>query len=167
MKTTLIIILAGVTAALTMLVRIPIPGTGGYLNLGDMAVVFCGLFLGGRWGAVAGGIGSAAADLIGGFFVFAPVTLIAKGLEGFIAGALGKKRLYWLALAGAAMVATYFVAEIFLPGMGWSAAVSELPFNTIQALVGAIGGLAIYKGVSIAFPQVRNDKERARYGTKE
>lgn len=156
MKTTLVIILAGVTAALTMLVRIPIPGTGGYLNLGDMAVVFCGLFLGGRWGAIAGGVGSAAADLIGGFFIFAPVTLLAKGLEGFIAGTLGAKRSFWLGLAVATMVLVYFVAEIFLPGMGWSAAISELPFNIIQASVGAIGGLTIHKGVVLAFPKAMN-----------
>lgn len=147
------ILFAGVTAGLTLVVRIPIPGTGGYLNLGDMAVVFSGLYLGGRWGAVAGGVGSAAADVVGGFFIFAPVTLIAKGLEGFIAGTLGRRSLYWLALAVSVMVAVYFVAEIFLPGMGLAAALSELPFNLIQAVVGAIGGFLIFKGVKLALPE--------------
>jgi uncharacterized membrane protein len=154
MKVFLVILLAGVTAGLTMVVRIPIPGTGGYLNLGDMAVVFCGLLLGGRWGAIAGGVGSASADFIGGFFIFVPVTLIAKGLEGFIAGTLGKKNAYWLILAVSTMVIVYFVAEIFLPGMGLSAAVSELPFNVIQAAIGGIGGYVIYKAVILALPQM-------------
>lgn len=149
------ILFAGITAGLTIVVRIPIPGTGGYLNLGDMAVVFCGLYLGGRWGALAGGIGSAAADLIGGFFVFAPVTFIAKGLEGLIAGTLGKKSPYLLAFAAITMVAVYFLAEIFLPGMGLAAAISELPFNIIQAVAGAVGGLLIYKGVMLSLPQAK------------
>jgi len=43
MKTFLIILLAGATAALTIVVRVPIPGTGGYLNFGDIAVIFLSL----------------------------------------------------------------------------------------------------------------------------
>lgn len=150
-KFTLAIVFAGITAALTLIVRIPIPGTGGYLNMGDAAVVFSGLFLGGWWGALVGGLGSASADLFGGFFVFAPVTFIAKGLEGLIAGTLGRKSVYWVALAVTLMVVVYFVAEIFLPGMGLTAAVSELPFNVVQALVGGFAGVLVYRGVKTAF----------------
>jgi uncharacterized membrane protein len=153
MKISAIIVFAGVTAALTLVIRIPIPGTGGYLNLGDMAVIFCGLFIGGFWGGLAGGLGSATADLIGGFFIFAPVTFVAKGLEGIISGTLGRKGFQWIPLGSLTMVASYFVAEVFLPGMGWSAAVSELPFNLIQAAVGTIGGWFVYKGVVQAFPK--------------
>lgn len=155
----LVIVLAGMTTALTMVVRIPIPATEGYLNLGDMAVVFCGLLLGGRWGLLAGGIGSAAADLIGGFFIFIPITFLAKGLEAYIAGTLAKRSPYWLALAGGTMVAVYFTAELFLPNMGFAAAVTELPFNLVQAFVGAVGGWAVYKGVTIAFPKSKANKE--------
>ena len=148
-----VVLLAGVTTGLTMVIRIPIPGTGGYLNLGDIAVVFCGLFLR-RWrGAVAGGMGSAVADLIGGFYIFSPVTLIAKGLEGLVAGTLAVRSRYWLILSGTLMVAGYFLAELFLPNMGWAAALSELPFNLLQAAVGATGGLAVYRAVTLALPR--------------
>ena len=153
MKWFLVLLLAGVVAALTMVLRIPIPGTQGYMNLGDMAVVFSGLFLGRKYGAVAGGLGRAAADPIGGFFVFAPITLVAKGAEGFIAGSLGKRHPAWLALAVGTMVSVYFVAEVFLPGIGLAAAISELPFNLVQATAGALGGLAVYKGVRLALPE--------------
>jgi len=158
MKTFLIILLAGATAALTIVVRVPIPGTGGYLNFGDIGVVFCGLFLGKKWGAVAGGVGSAMADIIGGFFIFAPVTLIAKGLEGFLAGVIGETRyrVFLLPLAGFSMMAVYFVAEVFLPGMGLGAALSEVPFNLIQAIVGSFGGLGVYIAVKRALPQKKS-----------
>lgn len=153
MKMFVVLLLAGVTAALTLVIRIPIPGTEGYLNMGDIGVVFSGLFLRGKWGAIAGGVGSAAADLVGGFFIFAPVTLLAKGIEGFIAGTLGKRNYAWISLAVGSMVAVYFVAEIFMPGIGLAAALSELPFNIIQATVGGLGGISVYKAVKIALPQ--------------
>ena len=155
MKTFLIILLAGATVALTIVVRVPIPGTGGYLNFGDIAVIFCGLFLGKKYGAVAGGVGSALADIIGGFFIFAPITLVAKGLEGMLAGIIGETKIpvVLLPLAGLTMVAVYFVAEWLLPGWGLGAALSEVPFNLIQAFVGSFGGFLVYKAVMRALPQ--------------
>lgn len=125
------------------------------MNVGDIAVVFCGLFLGRKYGALAGGVGSAIADIIGGFFIFAPVTLVAKSLEGFIAGTIGfsKLKYYLMPLAGLSMVAVYFISETFMPGMGIAAAASELPFNVIQAFVGAYGGLLVYGGVIKALPK--------------
>ena len=74
----------------TLLIRIPVPG-GGYFNFGDVIIVFCGLYAGKKAGMIAGGIGSALADLIG-FPIFAPVTLIAKGLLGLFAG-MAKRRM--------------------------------------------------------------------------
>jgi uncharacterized membrane protein len=157
MRVFLVILLAGATAALTIVVRVPIPGTGGYLNFGDIAVIFCGLFLGKKYGALAGGVGSALADIIGGFFIYAPITLVAKGLEGFLAGAIGDRKLtiFLLPLAGLSMVAVYFIAELFLPGVGLGAALSEVPFNLIQAFVGAFGGFLVYRAVRKALPQSR------------
>lgn len=149
----LIIILAGAVAALTLLGRIPIPATGGYLNLGDIGVIFCGLFLRGFGGALAGGIGSALADLVGGFFIFAPITFVAKGLEALLATKLADKSPWFLIFAALVMVLIYFIAETFLPGMGLSAAISSLPFNFIQGMLGASGGWLVYKFVSKALPQ--------------
>ena len=161
MKIFLTVVLAGAVAALTIVIRVPIPGTGGYLNFGDVGVIFCGLFLGKKWGAVAGGVGSALADIIGGFFIFSPITLVAKGLEGFIAGILGgsKLRVFTLPLAGLTMLVIYFIAETFLPGMGLGAALSEVPFNLIQAFVGVYGGLLVFVLVNKAFIEKKGKKE--------
>ena len=156
LKSILIIVLAGMIAALTLIIRIPTPATGGYINLGDMGVIFAGLFLRRFSGALAGAIGSAVADIIGGFFIFAPITFIAKGLEGYIAGTLGLKNPAWLILSVLSMTSIYFVAELFLPNMGWSSALSSLPFNIVQATIGAIGGYIIFKGVGLGFPKLKN-----------
>ena len=57
--------LAALGCAATMVLRIPSP-TGGYLNLGDAVVLLGAYLLGPAWGALAGGIGPALADLLVG-----------------------------------------------------------------------------------------------------
>ena len=73
-------------AVTTMSFTLYIPATKGYFNLGE-AFVYISALLGGPFvGMVAGGVGSAMADVLLGYPVFAPGTLIIKGVEGFIAG---------------------------------------------------------------------------------
>lgn len=150
--------LTAVVTLTTLFIRVPLPSRG-YFNFGDVAVVFSGLFLGmlgGRhgylWGAGAGGIGSALADIIGGYGLFAPITLIAKGAEGALAGlAQGKiKAMHWfyLLLGACAMVVVYFVAEVLMPNIGLQGAVAELVPNLIQAGGGLIGGRITYFAIT-------------------
>ena len=67
------IIMSALFAALacvaTMIIKIPTPGTSGYIHPGDAIVILSGAILGPVWGFFAAGIGSAMADLIGGYFV--------------------------------------------------------------------------------------------------
>ena len=154
------IALTVVVALITLFIRIPLPSRG-YFNFGDVAVVFSGLVLGSLarqkkilWGAGAGGIGSALADIIGGFGMFAPITLIAKGAEGGLcalaSGRYKFTRWVFILLGGAAMVACYFIAEAFMPNIGLQGAVSEIIPNLIQAGGGIAGGVlafAAYKKI--------------------
>ena len=43
-------LLAALTCAATMSVRIPTLGTGGYIHPGDALVILCGIILGPSWG---------------------------------------------------------------------------------------------------------------------
>lgn len=132
----------------TLFLRIPTP-TGGYFNFGDVAVVFCGLLLGKRGGLIAGGVGSAIADILSGYAMFAPLTLVAKGLEGFICGiAKGKIGFLYhvLPLLGAgSIIISYFLGEWIMPQIGFASAVAELPANSLQAVGGYIGGKFLYE----------------------
>lgn len=78
------LILAALFAALscvaTMSIRIPTPGTSGYIHPGDAIVILSGVILGPVWGFLAGGIGFALSDLIGGYFIYVPITFVIKGL---------------------------------------------------------------------------------------
>lgn len=55
------LVLAALFAALacvaTMSIRIPTPGTNGYIHPGDAIVILSGVILGPVWGFLAGGIG--------------------------------------------------------------------------------------------------------------
>ncbi len=139
-----------VVCLITLFIRIPLPSRG-YFNVGDIAVVFSGLVLGflvpGRgwlWAIVAGGVGSALADILGGFAMFAPLTFVAKSLEaGFAALAVSRSgfgHYLFLGLGGLGMVGGYFIGEVMMPNIGFQGAAAELLPNIIQAVGGAVGG---------------------------
>ncbi|HHX65104.1 MAG TPA: ECF transporter S component, partial [Chloroflexi bacterium] len=107
-------VMIAVTAVFTMLVRVPIPATQGYFNFSDVAVYFSAFTFGPLVGLVAGGVGTAIADLLGGYAQWAPLTLFAHGLQGWIAGLLAVRRgvpglvLGWL-VGTVVMVGLYLV----------------------------------------------------------
>ena len=76
---TLSALLAAFTAVATIMIQIPTP-TKGYVNLGDCVVNIAGWILGPLYGAAAAGIGSSLADIISGYTMYVPVTLIIKAL---------------------------------------------------------------------------------------
>ncbi len=149
-------VMIALTAVFTLLVRIPTPARG-YVNLSDAAITFAALAFGPWVGAIAGGIGTALADVLGGFAPFAPLSLVAHGLEGLLIGLLGRGRRTPAGMIGAwaagglIMVATYLVGEgLFYTG--WAPALAEAPLNVIQAAVGALVGIPLVIAVRRAYP---------------
>jgi uncharacterized membrane protein len=153
----LVAVLIAVTTVLTLVIRLPIGR--GYLNPSDIVVTFAALAFGPWIGFAAGGIGTALADLLGGYAPFAPLSLLAHGIEGLLIGLIGWPRrspnrmvLAWAA-GGLAMVLIYLVGEgLFL--IEWPAAFAEVPFNILQAIVGAVAGIPLVVAVRRAYPQV-------------
>ncbi len=146
--TSLNAVLTALVAAATLSIRIPVPATQGYINLGDAVVIAAALVLGPRTGLIAGGIGSALADWLGGYAHWAPFTLIIKGLEGFLVGYIvsrrwGSRRLRTIlavASGGLTIVGGYFLVETGLYGR--EAALVAAMANSVQALCGMIAGVA-------------------------
>lgn len=158
---TLTALLIALTTVATLVIRIPVPATQGYINLGDSLVYISALLFGPVTGLLAGGIGSALADLIGGYSQFAPYTLVIKGLEGLLVGLLAWRMIKRptptvggvlaavaaIAVGGATMVFGYFVAEAFLLKLGVAAASAEVPGNIFQVVGGLI--VAIPAGLAL------------------
>ena len=160
------LILAALFAALscvaTMSIRIPTPGTGGYIHPGDAIVILSGVILGPVWGFLAGGIGSALSDLIGGYFIYVPITFMIKGLVALAAGLLYQKvgknqksRYIAVILGGVAdiilVAGGYFVCEFFIYGAGSAA---SIPANIIQGVGGLVISCILYP-ILISIPNVR------------
>jgi len=153
----LVAVMAAVTAVATFIVRIPNP-MGGYFNLGDVAVFAAALTFNPLVGSLAGGIGSAIADLIG-FPVFAIPTLIIKGLEGLLAGVISNKKspardLLAVVVAGSEMVVGYFVVEYFVLQWGLGGALAEIPGNIVQVVVGGAIGVPLAYIVRRRLPEI-------------
>ncbi|HHV81978.1 MAG TPA: ECF transporter S component [bacterium] len=142
---------SAIVCAGTMIIQIPIPQTRGYINLGDALVLTIAMLFGSKIGGLAGGLGSALADILLGYAHWAPFTFAIKGIEGLIAGSLAYKaqntivRVLSLILAGLEMVAGYFITETFMYGVG--PAVVELPGNCFQAGGGVLISMLLFLAI--------------------
>jgi len=144
-------VLIAMTTVMTIAIRIPTIGTNGYINLGDMVVFMAALVLGKSGGLIVGGVGSALADVLTGYTHYAPITLIVKGLEGYISGLIletktGEKYpILATVIGGIFMALGYYLAEIFMYGA--VAALASIPGNIAQGLVGAVTAVLLYKAI--------------------
>jgi uncharacterized membrane protein len=158
-------VLTALTAAVTMATFVPFAPTKGYFNLGDSIVFFSGLTLGMRAGGICGGFGSAVADILLGSGFFAPLTLVAKGSEGAVSGAISRLKVgsklaivLGIALGGTCMVLSYFIGELFLLNVGLGAALFEAAGNTIQVIVGGSIGALLSNSVKRAYPKLADEQ---------
>ncbi len=127
---------AALCCVATMAIHIPL-GVG-FANLGDCMVILSGALLG-WYGVAAAAVGSAIADLLLGFGVYAPATFIIKGLMALIIWRFAKTRLSRiLSVVGVEvlMVAGYFAYECCI--LSPAAALVAVLGNAIQ---GAVCGL--------------------------
>ena len=145
-------LMAALTCVATMIIKIPSP-LEGYLNLGDCVVLVAGWMLSPVYGFLAAGLGSALADLLSGYALYAPATFVIKGLMALAVFAVYKllqkrvgkfaARLIGGVTAELLMIAGYFVFEGFLYGFGPS--VVNIPANAVQGVAGIIVGLLLIK----------------------
>jgi uncharacterized membrane protein len=155
----------------SILLTVPLPN--GYFNTGDVFVLLSGWCLGPIYGSFAAAIGSALADILSGFTIYAPATFFIKGLEAFLAYFVWKmmKNIFKnektdvLARSVAAtlgelfMVLGYFLFECILYGFG--GATLSIFGNALQgACCGVcaiilIGALYPIKAIKVLFPTLK------------
>lgn len=159
------LVMAALFAALacvaTMSIKIPTPGTNGYIHPGDAIVILSGIVLGPVYGLLAAGIGSAMADLLGGYFLYVPITFVIKGLVALASAiayrALSHKGNYIAVAAGGILdiilvAGGYCLCETFLYGA--AAAIASVPANLIQGTGGLLLALVLYPVIT-AVPDIR------------
>lgn len=133
-------LMLALTFLLTFFVKIPLPANG-YVHLGDFMVILCGWLLGPLYGGFAAGVGSAMADIAGGFTIYAPVTFILKALSAAVAGLVlrqnnVKNRVLSGILGGFFVPLGYFVFEMF--AFNWATAIADLPATSVKEVINII-----------------------------
>ena len=147
----------------TIILRIPIPATGGYFNLGDTFVMLAGLLYGPLAGGLVGLIGPAAADAVG-YPPYILATAVVKGLEGLAVGYLSGgrhsgdigKTLTALIAAIAIIAGGYYLFEaVIYPALARSipffgvtdpkAALAEIVPNLLQGGISAVIAFGIWR----------------------
>ncbi len=145
----------------TTVIRIPLPASGGYFNLGDTFVMAAALLYGPLVGGLVGAIGPAMADALG-FPQFILATAVVKGLEGTLMGLVAGRSsrplraVLALAVGIIVLVAGYYIFEAFiypllaqsLPFFGVTdaaAALAEIVPNLLQGGISAVVAFGIWK----------------------
>ncbi len=149
----LVSVMIPLVTVMTIIFKIPIPATQGYFNFGDAGVILVSMLFGPYVGLITGGLGSSLADILSGYSFYAPVTFVAKGIEGLIVGLIfmrfykESKLLAYSSgpLGGFFMIASYFVFESYFFAIG--GALAELPWNILQALLGSVIAYTLYNVV--------------------
>lgn len=147
-------LLAALICVVTLFLKIPSPWRG-YLHLGDGVVLLAGWTLLPSDAALAAGLGSALADLLGGYAVYAPATFVIKAGMAWVAcvlrRALSRRVSVWPARLGGGAVAEvwmiggYFLFEWLLYGGGVAAV--DLLVNALQGAAGLLLGVVLRHGL--------------------
>jgi len=123
--------------ALATLLHIPMPGMRIYFNLGEGVIYTIAILLGARYGGLCGGIGAAMADIVLGYPLWAPLTLVIKGVEGYVVGKLAPSgRLRAIILGALVMIAGYTSSAGIL--YGWKVAPMEFVTDLFQTGIGGV-----------------------------
>lgn len=152
MQLVLTALMTSLVLVTTMTIKIPSPFTQGYVHLGDTMIFLSVLMLGKNRGAVASGVGSRLADILGGYTAYAPRTLVIKFFMAYIMGrfadfsaaktvrkkhAASAAEVMGMVLGGTWMVLGYALTDGFFAG-NFFAGFLGAPFNIGQFAVGMV-----------------------------
>ncbi|MGN1131962.1 MAG: TIGR04002 family protein [Ruminococcus sp.] len=157
-KNILNLVFAALFAALIFVLTkfVSVPTGIGYVHLGDAAIYLAAAFLPTPYAMAAAGIGGALSDLVGGYFVYVPVTLIIKALLALCftskkENVINVRNIVATVICCGITVFGYFAFEIFYYGV--AAYASMLP-NLLQAV--SSGVLFVVIGFAFDKAKIKN-----------
>ncbi|MEM1654767.1 MAG: ECF transporter S component [Nitrososphaerota archaeon] len=124
--------------AATIMVNVYVPATRGYFNLGETMIYLVALLFNPFTAAFAGGVGSALADIILGYTIYAPATLVIKAVEGAVASALFRRLRVGGRVGGRALLAlstgTVLAYSLLILIIGYTIFVGEVELTLSEFL---------------------------------
>lgn len=128
---------------------VKIPSPHGYSHMGDCMIFLSVLLLGTRKGALAGGIGAALSDLLGGYMQWVFPTFFIKYIMACIMGLFIDKimpnaKWNWFigsVVGGIVQILLYTMAKVAL--FDWAYAITSVPGLTSQTITGIVLGAVL------------------------
>ncbi len=137
-------------------IKLPIAPNGGLIHMGTAMLFLIAILFGPRTALIAGAIGMGLFDLISGWTLWAPFTIVARGLQGYIVGRIAWSsrykgdnpglNIFAMIVSAPVMLAVYYVCEGILYS-NWVAPVASIPGNITQNVVGIL--VAIPVGIAL------------------
>ncbi|MEL4025085.1 ECF transporter S component [Lysinibacillus endophyticus] len=128
-------------------IKLPITANGGLVHLGTAMLFIASILFGPKKGAIAGAAGMGLFDIFGGWLVWAPITIVSRGIQGYIVGkiAYAKGRegnniglnLIATIVSIPFMVAVYYIGEGILYS-NWIAPLASIPGDLVQNVLGIV-----------------------------
>lgn len=135
-------------------IRLPILSSGGLVHLGNVILFAAAILFGKKKVAIAGAVGMAIFDLSSGWALWAPFTLVVRGIMGYIVGTIAYSNnkngdnflinILAVFVSGIWMIIGYYITEVILYG-NLLAPVASIPGNITQLVVGLVLGLPLAK----------------------
>ena len=135
-------------------IRLPILSSGGLVHLGNVILFAAAILFGKKKGAIAGAVGMAIFDLSSGWALWAPFTLVVRGIMGYVVGTIAYSNnkngdnflinILAVFVSGIWMIIGYYITEVILYG-NLLAPVASIPGNITQLVVGLVLGLPLAK----------------------
>lgn len=133
-------------------IKLPIKANGGLVHLGTAMLFIASILFGPKKGAIAGAAGMGLFDVVGGWLIWAPITIVARGVQGFIVGkiawAKGRKgdnltlNIVAMVISMPIMMAIYYMGEVILYS-NWVAPLASIPGDIVQNMLGLIVAIPV------------------------
>ncbi|MCG8482525.1 MAG: ECF transporter S component [Clostridia bacterium] len=133
-------------------ITLPLPGNGGLVHAGNIALFTIAVVFGKKYGAVSGAVGMTLFDLLSGWAIWAPGTFIIRFACGYVIGAIANAKDYkgtnrnmniLAMLSGSAIIIFgYYFYQVLLYG-NWVVAAGSMIGDVIQSAVGTVVSLAL------------------------
>lgn len=134
-------------ATLLLNIRLPIAANGGLVHLGTAMLFIIAMLFGPKKAAIAGALGMGLFDLVSGWTAWAPISFVARGLQGFIvgyiawyAGRMGGSKTFNIIAAVASipvMIAVYYIGEAIIFS-SFIIPAASIPGNLVQNGIGLL-----------------------------
>lgn len=139
--------------------QLPFAPNGGLIHLGNVPFFLAAIFLDKRIGMTAGALGMGLFDLVSGWELWSPMTVISALIMGYIINKLNYKHLNLInllisfVLVAIVKVLVYYIGEIFILS-SFVTPLASIPGNIIQIAVSSVIVLIVLKPMEKVFKNI-------------